>query len=91
MLQYNIAYYLPTPPEEMVVAKVLDFPGALSQGFDLRDARFMIASALEDMAQTYLEEGLALPMPDPSLEDPEADLIEKVSLSVIVPGPVRRH
>jgi predicted RNase H-like HicB family nuclease len=36
----------------MVVAEVLDFPGVFSQGFDLPDARRMIASALEDIAAT---------------------------------------
>ena len=32
----------------MVVAEVLDFPGVVSQGFDLADARLMIGSALEE-------------------------------------------
>ena len=31
----------------MVVAEALDFPGAVTQGFDLADARLMIASAME--------------------------------------------
>jgi hypothetical protein len=31
----------------MVVAEALDFPGAATQGFDLADARLMIASALK--------------------------------------------
>ncbi len=50
MLQYHVAFYLPRSPERMVAAEVLDFPGVLTQGFDLSDARAMIASALEDMA-----------------------------------------
>jgi predicted RNase H-like HicB family nuclease len=33
-----------------VVAEALDFPGAVTQGSDLPDARSMIASALEDLA-----------------------------------------
>jgi predicted RNase H-like HicB family nuclease len=66
----------------MVVAEALDFPGVLSQGFDLADARLMIASALEDLAQMYLEEGKPLPMPDPGAAAPNADLIELVPLSV---------
>jgi predicted RNase H-like HicB family nuclease len=49
----------------MVVAEVLDFPGVVSQGFDLADARLMIPSALEDVAQMHLEEGKALPVPNP--------------------------
>lgn len=44
----------------------------------------MIASAMEDLAQSYLEEGRALPVPDPKAADPEADLIELVPLSVTV-------
>jgi predicted RNase H-like HicB family nuclease len=68
----------------MVVAEVLDFPGVLSQGFDLPDARLMIASALEDVAQLCLEEGKALPAPDPEASAPGADLIELLPLSVEV-------
>ena len=66
----------------MVVVEVLDFPGVLSQGFDLADARVMIASALEDMAGDYLEQGRSLPQPDQSADDPEADLIELLRLRV---------
>ncbi len=60
----------------MVVAEVLDFPGVLSQGFDLADARLMIASALEDVAQMYLEEGKPLPVPNAEASAPDADLVE---------------
>jgi predicted RNase H-like HicB family nuclease len=45
------------------VAEALDFPGAVTQGFDLADARLMIISALEDLAQALLEEGKPLPVP----------------------------
>lgn len=68
----------------MVVAEALDFPGVLSQGFDLADARLMISSALEDMAQMLLEEGRPLPMPNPDSSAPDADLIELIPLSVEV-------
>jgi hypothetical protein len=34
----------------MVVAEALDFSGAVTQAFDLPDARLMIASVLEDLA-----------------------------------------
>ena len=73
--------------DRMVVAEVLDFPGAASQGFDLADARLMIASALEDMAQVHLEEGKPLPVPNPNATAPEADLIELMPLSVEVGVP----
>jgi hypothetical protein len=47
MLRYHAAFYLPHAPGEMVVVEALDFPGAVTQGFDLQDARLMIASALD--------------------------------------------
>jgi len=42
----------------------------------------MIASALADMAQVYLEEGKALPLPSPNATSADADLIELLPLSV---------
>ena len=82
MLRYHVAFYLPHAAGEMVVAEALDFPGALSQGFDLADARLMIASALEDLAQALLEEGKPLPVPSGEAQSTDADLIELVPLSV---------
>jgi predicted RNase H-like HicB family nuclease len=82
MLRYHVAFYLPQSDSEMVMAEALDFPGAISQGFDLPDARLMIASALEDLAQLLLEEGKPLPVPAPDASAPDADLIELVPLSV---------
>lgn len=82
MLRYHAAYYLPKGRDRMVVAEVLDFPGVVSQGFDLADARLMIASALEDMAQTHLEDGKPLPVPNPDVTAADADLIELLPLSV---------
>jgi predicted RNase H-like HicB family nuclease len=82
MLRYHVAFYVPQVPGEMVVAEALDFPGAMTQGFDLPDARLMIASALEELAQALLEEGKALPVPAEDAHSPEADLIELVPLSI---------
>jgi predicted RNase H-like HicB family nuclease len=82
MLRYHVAFYLPHVAGEMVVAEALDFPGAVTQGFDLQDARLMIASALEDLAQSLLEEGKPLPVPAKDASSPGADLIELVPLSV---------
>ena len=82
MLSYHVAYYLPRGQDRMVVAEVLDFPGVASEGFDLADARVMIASALEEMAQLYLEEGKPLPTPDPNTTAADADLIELLPLSI---------
>ena len=82
MLRYHIAFYLPKAAGEMVVAEALDFPGAISQGFDLQDARLMIARALEDLSQLLLEEGRPLPVPSEEAHSPDADLIELMPLSV---------
>ena len=82
MLRYHVAFHLPRAPGEMVVAEALDFPGAVTQGFDLPDARLMIASALEDLAQALLEEGKSLPLPSDGTESSDADLIELVPVSV---------
>jgi hypothetical protein len=54
MLRYQVAFHFPHAQGEMVVAEALDFPGAVSQGFDLPDARLMIASAMEDLAELLL-------------------------------------
>lgn len=90
MLRYHVAFHLPKAPGGMVLAEALDFPGAVTQGFDLQDARLMIASALEDLAQVLLEEGKPLPIPSGEVNSPEADLIEIVPLSVHV-GPRRNE
>jgi predicted RNase H-like HicB family nuclease len=86
MLRYHVAFHLPRATGEMVVAEALDFPGAVTQGFDLPDARLMIASAMEDLAQCLLEEGQPLPTPKPDVVS-DADLIELVPLSVHVGVP----
>jgi predicted RNase H-like HicB family nuclease len=78
MLRYHVAFYLPKAPGDMVVAEALDFPGAMSQGFDLPDARLMIASAIEDLAQMMTEEGKTLPTPNSEARSADADLVELV-------------
>ena len=83
MLRYHIAFYLPRAAGEMVVAEALDFPGAVTQSFDLADARLMMASAMEDLAQCLLEEGKPLPTPNPDAAA-DADLVELVPLTVHV-------
>ncbi len=90
MLRYHVAFHLPKAPGGMVLAEALDFPGAVTQGFDLQDARLMIASALEDLAQVLLEEGKSLPIPAGDVNSPEADLIEIIPLSVHA-GPRRNE
>jgi predicted RNase H-like HicB family nuclease len=87
MLRYHVAFYLPNATGEMVVAEALDFPGAVTQGFDLPDARLMIASAMEDLAQSFLEEGKPLPIPNSGAAASDAGLVELVPLSVPVGSP----
>ena len=82
MLRYHVAFYLPKVSGDMVIAEALDFPGAVTQGFDLPDARLMVSSALEDLAQALLEEGKPLPIPSDTAHSPDADLIELVPLSI---------
>jgi len=87
MLCYRVAFYLPRSPDHMVVAEALDFPGAVSQGFDLADARLMIASAIQELAEALLEGGRPLPRPDPTASAPDADLIELVPVTIEVGAP----
>jgi predicted RNase H-like HicB family nuclease len=77
MLTYKAAYQF---VEGGVHAHVLDFPGAITCGADLAEARRLLASALLDMAAFALERGEPLPRPDPSLCDPGADIEEPIHL-----------
>jgi predicted RNase H-like HicB family nuclease len=77
MLTYKAMYKF---IDEGVHAEVLDFPGAISFGSDLEEARRMLAGALVDMAETNVLYGEALPRPDPACTDPDADLEEPIHL-----------
>jgi predicted RNase H-like HicB family nuclease len=55
MLKYHAAYF--QGDSGWIVARVLDFPGALSQGRTLKSAQRMIRDALRVMAETLIEEG----------------------------------
>ncbi len=77
MLTYKAAYKF---VDGGVHTHVVDFPGVISSGSDLDEARRMIASALLDLAGLSLDRGEALPVPDPSLTDPDADLEEPLHL-----------
>jgi predicted RNase H-like HicB family nuclease len=63
-----------------VHAEVLDFPGTISFGKTLEEARRLLGSALVDMAETNVLLGEALPKPDVTLHDAEADLEEPIHL-----------
>ena len=86
VLRYHVAFHLPRAAGEMAVEEALDFPGAVTQGFDLADARLMMASAMEDLAQCLLEDGKPLPIPNPDVSA-DADRIQLVPLSVHVGAP----
>ena len=77
MLTYKAMYKF---LEQGVHAEVLDFPGTITWGENLPEARRLLASALVDMAETTLIAGEVLPQPDPSRTDPEADLEEPIHL-----------
>ena len=77
MLTYKAGYkILP----DVVLASVFDFPGVVTEGSGLEDARMMLADALMLMADTYLMDGDPLPRPNPDAADPEIemDIIEPV-------------
>jgi len=81
MILYTAAYY-PDPKSGWYSASVLDFPGVLSQGKNLEHARRMLGDALRDMTEWYLEDGLALPKPQPGISDPEAAVLEPIELVI---------
>ncbi len=66
--------------EDVYPAEVLDFPGTVSCGRKVKESRKNLADALLDMAETPLLRGEALPLPDASLSDPDADVEEPIYL-----------
>jgi predicted RNase H-like HicB family nuclease len=80
MLQYHAAYY--EIEDGWYMAKVLDFPGAVSQGRTLRSARRMIRDALAGLAEFILEKGEPLPRPNPRARDKTAANQEPITLRV---------
>lgn len=79
MLMYKAAYKL---VEGVYLGEVLDFPGTVSFGHTLDEARKNLAGPLFDMAETNLMRGEALPLPDASRSDPDADLDEPIYLTI---------
>ncbi len=77
MLVYKSAYRW---EDGVCLGEVLDFPGTVSFGQTLDEARRSLAGALSDMAETNLLRGEPLPVPDPSRTDPEAELEEPIYL-----------
>lgn len=83
MLQYHAAYY--DGDDGWIVAVILDFPGAMSQGKTLRSARKMVRDALRMLAEAHIEAGEPLPTPDPKSKDKKAIFTETIPLSIRVP------
>ena len=77
MLTYKAMYKF---LDQGLHAEVLDFPGTITVGENLEEARRLLASALVDMAETNLPQGEPLPRPDPACTDPETDLEEPIHL-----------
>jgi predicted RNase H-like HicB family nuclease len=59
MLTYKAMYKF---LDQGVHAEVLDFPGTITYGETLQEARRLLASALADMAETTLLRGEPLPV-----------------------------
>ena len=77
MLTYKAMYkYL----DDSVHAEVLDFPGVISCVANLEETRQLLAGALVDMAETNLLHREPIPLPDPDITDPDADLKEPIHL-----------
>ena len=77
MLQYKAGYKF---VDGSVHARVVDFPAAITCADDLPQARRMLTAALLDVAETRLELGQPLPMPNPQATDPDMDFEEPIYL-----------
>jgi predicted RNase H-like HicB family nuclease len=88
MLVYKSAYKW---EEGVCLGEVLDFPGTVSFGQTLDEARANLAGALRDMAETNLLRGEPLPIPDATRSDPQADLEEPIYLVLQTGQQLSRH
>ena len=77
MLTYKAMYKF---LDDGIHGEVLDFAGVITCGKTLDETRKLLADALVDMAETNLMLGEALPIPNPSLANSEADLEEPIHL-----------
>lgn len=90
MVTYKAAYrFDDEEPDGWVVGQVLDFPGAISQGRGIEEARRMLAAALVDLSESYILDGHVLPNPDPTCSDPDADFEEPIHLLLNAASHVR--
>jgi hypothetical protein len=77
MLRYKAGYRF---VEGGVHGQVLDFPAAITCGSDLAEVRRLLAVALIDVAETLLEMGQPLPVPNPLVTDVAMDIEEPIYL-----------
>lgn len=77
MITYTAAY---TFDGDICLGEVLDFPGTVSFGNTLEEARVSLSSALLDMAETNLSLSEPLPKPVLSINKPNADIVEPIYL-----------
>jgi hypothetical protein len=77
MLRYKAGY---KDVDGGVHAQVLDFPAAITCGGDLAEVRQLLALALIDVAETLLELGQPVPVPNPQISDMEMDIEEPIYL-----------
>lgn len=75
MLTYKARYKF---LDDGVHGEILDFPGVITCGKDLAETRYLLASALVDMAETNLLLGESLPLPNPQLTNEDSDLEEPI-------------
>jgi predicted RNase H-like HicB family nuclease len=76
---------------DVCLGEVLDFPGTVSFGRTLDEARESLAGALRDMAETNLLRGEPLPLPDAARSDPQAELEEPIYLVLQAGQQVSHH
>jgi predicted RNase H-like HicB family nuclease len=80
MLEYHAAYF--EIEDGWYMAKILDFPGVVTQGKTLEAAKKMLRSALEDMAEWYMEDGQPFPPPNARAKNLKAEVVEIMQLFV---------
>jgi predicted RNase H-like HicB family nuclease len=77
MLTYKAAFKF---VDGGVHAQLVDYPAVITFGTTLDETRKLLLSALIDLAEYTLEHGEALPLPNPSCYDPDADIEEPLHL-----------
>ena len=77
MLVYKASYKF---LDNGVHGEVVDFPGVITSGRNIKEARRLLAGALVDMAETKILMGEPLPPPNADIKDPEADFDEPIHL-----------